>query len=72
MQKTFSCLDKPSKEIELELPNWLKENKGEDRLFVEVGRDKNKKDLVLKEVEKLGLKSIEWHYNPGLIIVVFE
>lgn len=72
MQKTFSCLTKPSKQIESELPSWLKENKGMDSLFVEVGRDKNKKDLVLKEVEKLGLKSIEWHYNPGLIIVVFE
>lgn len=70
MQKTFKCQDKPSSQIELELPGWLKENKSESKLFIEVGLDKNKKDLVLKEVEKVGLVGIEWHYSPGLIIIV--
>ena len=72
MQKTLDLKSKPYKEVESELPNWLNETKGVGKILLDLGKDKTLKALVLKEVEKLGLKSIEWHYNPGLIIIVFE
>jgi hypothetical protein len=71
MQKKFNLKDLPYKEIELELPKWLLESKDGAKVLLDCGRDKTLKALVLKEVERLELKSIEWHYNPGLIIVVF-
>jgi hypothetical protein len=71
MQKKFNLKDLPYKEIELELPKWLLESKDGAQVLLDCGRDKTLKALVLKEVERLELKSIEWHYNPGLIIVVF-
>jgi hypothetical protein len=71
MQKKFNLKDLSYKEIELAVPKWLLELKDGEKVLLDCGRDKKLKDLVLKEVERLGLKSIEWHYNPGLIIVVF-
>jgi hypothetical protein len=71
MQKKFNLKDLSYKEIELAVPKWLIESKDGEQVLLDCGRDKKLKDLVLKEVERLGLKSIEWHYNPGLIIVVF-
>lgn len=71
MQKKFNLKDLSYKEIELAVPKWLFESKDGEQVLLDCGRDKKLKDLVLKEVERLGLKSIEWHYNPGLIIVAF-
>ena len=70
MQKTFDCHQKTYLEVEDQFENWLLMNQRERPLHVITGRSQKMKDLVMKEINKHEFQTSEWHYNPGLIIVI--
>ena len=70
MQKTFDCHQKTYLEVEDQFENWLLMNQRERPLHVITGRSQKMKDLVMKEINKHEFQVSEWHYNPGLIIVI--
>lgn len=70
MQKTFDCHKKTYLEVQDQFENWLLTNQNDRPLHVITGKSKQMKDLVINEVKKYDFKVSEWHYNPGLIIVL--
>jgi hypothetical protein len=70
MQKTFDCQKKKYLEVQDQFENWLLTNQHDRPLHVITGRNKQLKDLVINEVKKYDFKVSEWHYNPGLIIIL--
>lgn len=70
MQKTFDCHKKTYLEVQDQFENWLLTNQNDRPLHVITGKSKQMKDLVIKEIKKYEFQISEWHYNPGLIIVL--
>lgn len=70
MQKTFDCHQKTYLEVEDQFENWLLVNQHDRPLHVITGRSDKMKSLVMKEIKKHEFQVSEWHYNPGLIIVI--
>jgi hypothetical protein len=70
MSKVFDCHYKNYLEVEDQFENWVLVNQDSRPLHVITGRSTQMKELIIKEASKLGFKTIEWHYNPGLIIVI--
>jgi hypothetical protein len=70
MSKVFDCHGKTYFKVEEELENWILMNQDNRPLHIITGRSDKMKDLVIREIEKYSFKWVQWHYNPGLIIVV--
>lgn len=70
MQKTFDCHQKTYLEVEDQFENWLLMNQKERPLHIITGRSTKMKDIVMKEIKKHEFQISEWHYNPGLIIII--
>jgi len=70
MQKTFDCHQKTYFEVEDQFENWLLTYQDQRPLHVITGRSQKMKDIVLKEIHKHEFQISEWHYNPGLIIIL--
>ena len=70
MQKTFDCHQKTYFEVEDQFENWLLVHQDQRPLHVITGRSDKMKSLVMKEIKKHEFQISEWHYNPGLIIVL--
>ncbi len=70
MQKTFDCHEKTYLEVEDQFENWLLMNQKERPLHIITGRSTKMKDIVMKEIKKYEFQISEWHYNPGLIIII--
>jgi len=70
MPKVFDCHGKNYLQVEDQFENWVLMNQNERPLHVITGRSTQMKDLVKKECERIGFETLEWHYNPGLVIVL--
>lgn len=70
MTPTFDCHEKTYLEVEDKFENWLLMNQDKRPLHVITGRSNRMKSLIIKEVENHKFEWTQWHYNPGLVIVL--
>jgi hypothetical protein len=70
MQRVFNCQEKSYEEIESSISSWLKENPLRLTTKIFVGKNPKVRELILKEAKELGLRVIEWHYDPKIIFVL--
>jgi hypothetical protein len=70
MHPEYNCQGKSSLQIESEFLQWLKQHIANTRVQVMVGKNPKVKEWIKKEVERLGLKIVEWHYDPKIIFVL--